>query len=107
MESRTCGFFALLSIAAVASPSPAFAKNEALRGKTAMSVYVSVHGDNEIYGAGMRLSIEQQLHDIGITALPHRDPPNYPVLNLKIEVKNNGPGHVRDEQGRVSETLST
>ena len=65
---------------------PAFAQNEALRGKMAMSVYVSVYGDNEINSAEFRLSLEQQLHDMGITVLPHGDPPNFPVLNLTINV---------------------
>lgn len=67
---------------------PASAQSdEAIRGKTAMSVYVSVTGDSEIYAAGIRLSIEQQLHEIGITVLPHADPPNFPVLNLTIGVE--------------------
>jgi hypothetical protein len=84
MMSRTFWFVAMLSIAVVASPAPALAQNEALRGKTAMSVYVSIYGLGEINPAEFRLSLEQQLHDMGITVLPHADPPNFPVLNLTI-----------------------
>ena len=73
-------------IAALLWPAPAVAQNEALRGKMAMSVYVSIYGDNEINPASSGLSIEQQLHDMGITVLPHGDPPNFPVLNLTINV---------------------
>ena len=73
-------------IATVMLASPAFAQNEALRGKMAMSVYVSVYGDSEINPAELRLSFEQQLHDMGITVLPHGNPPNFPVLNLAINV---------------------
>jgi len=84
--SRTFWFVAMLSIAMVASPAPALAQNEALRGKTAMSVYVSIYGINDLNPAEFRLSLEQQLHDMGITVLPHADPPNFPVLNLTINV---------------------
>ena len=90
MTSRTFGFVSLLAITAAAvaaAPAPASAQDEALRGKTAMSVYVSVYGNSEMNGAELRLSLEQQLHDIGITVLPHGDPPNYPVLNLTIKVE--------------------
>jgi hypothetical protein len=86
MTSRTFGIVSFLATAATAIPAPAFAQNEALRGKTAMSVYVSVYGNSEVNGADLR-SLEQQLHDIGITVLPHGDPPNYPVLNLTIRVE--------------------
>jgi hypothetical protein len=72
--------------ASVMLASPAFAQNDALRGKMAMSVYVSIYGDNEINPAMFRMSLEQQLHDMGITVLPHGDPPNFPVLNLTINV---------------------
>jgi len=84
--SRTFWFVAMLSIAVVASPAPALAQNEALRGKTGMSVYVSIYGINDLNPAEFRLSLEQQLHDMGITVLPHADPPNFPVLNLTINV---------------------
>jgi hypothetical protein len=84
--SRIFQFVAMLSMAVVASPAPALAQDEALRGKTAMSVYVSIYGLNEIDPAEFRLSFEQQLHDMGITVLPHADPPNFPVLNLTINV---------------------
>src|SRR3989442_15211102 len=87
MISRPFGFVSLLAITAAVAPAPVSAQDEALRGKTAMSVYVSVYGDNEIYSPGIRLALEQQLHDIGITVLPHGDPPNYPVLNLTIKVE--------------------
>jgi len=73
-------------IVAMAPASPALAQNEALRGKMAMSVYVSIYGDSEINAAEFRLSIEQQLHDMGITVLPHGNPPNFPVLNLTINI---------------------
>ena len=66
--------------------SPVFAQNEALRGKMAMSVYVSIYGGDQ-NAAELRLSLEQQLHDIGITVLPHASPPNFPVLNLTIDVR--------------------
>jgi hypothetical protein len=91
MTSRTFGFVSWLAITAAvvaAAPAPAAEQgDEALRGKTAMSVYVSVYGNSEMNGAELRLSLEQQLHDIGITVLPHGDPPNYPVLNLTIKVE--------------------
>jgi len=73
-------------VSSVMLASPALAQNEALRGKMAMSVYVSVYGDKEINPAEFRLSLEQQLHDMGITVLPHGNPPNFPVLNLTINV---------------------
>jgi hypothetical protein len=57
---------------------------EPLRGKMAMSVYVSAYGDTGIPAAEMRLSFEQQLHALGITVLRHGDPPNFPVLNLVV-----------------------
>jgi hypothetical protein len=60
---------------------------DALRGKMAMSVYVSAYGDTEIPAAEMRLSFEQQLHALGIVVLRHGDPPNYPVLNLVVNVE--------------------
>jgi hypothetical protein len=78
----------LLAIAWLLCPATAVAQNEALRGKTAMSVYVSIYGDRGINPAAFRLSLEQQLHDMGITVLPHADPPNFPVLNLTINVSN-------------------
>ncbi len=96
MTSRIFLFLTLVSIAVIASPAPVFAQDEALRGKTAMSVYVSLTGDTGygINGAELRLSLEQQLHEIGISVLPHGDPPNFPVLNLTVnmrvsEVRNN------------------
>ncbi|HEY7190294.1 MAG TPA: hypothetical protein VH436_27265 [Vicinamibacterales bacterium] len=83
--TRTFGLTVV--IASVLLTSPALAQNnEALRGKMAMSVYVSIYGDREIDAAAFRLSLEQQLHDMGITVLPHADPPNFPVLNLTINV---------------------
>jgi hypothetical protein len=89
MMSRTFWFVAMLSIAVVASPAPALAQNEALRGKTAMSVYVSLVGDTGygVNGAELRLSLEQQLHDMGINVLSHADPPNFPVLNLTVNAR--------------------
>jgi hypothetical protein len=75
--------------------SAAFAQDDALRGKTAMSVYVNIEGDKEISAAELRLSIEEQLHHIGITVLPHGDPPNYPVLLLTIDVKSEQHGETR------------
>ena len=87
MTSRIRILIALLAISTAGAVAPVSAQDEALRGKTAMSVYVSVYGDNEIYSPGIRLALEQQLHDIGITVLPHGDPPNYPVLNLTIKVE--------------------
>ncbi len=91
--------FALSSIAAVAMPATAFAQNEALRGKTAMSAYVSLLGETGygVNGAELRLSLEQQLHEMGIDVLPHGNPPNYPVLNLTVNAR------VWDER-RVVET---
>ena len=87
MTSRIRILIALLAISTAGAVALVSAQDEALRGKTAMSVYVSVYGDNEIYSPGIRLALEQQLHDIGITVLPHGDPPNYPVLNLTIKVE--------------------
>jgi hypothetical protein len=79
----------LFSIAAVASPTLVSAQDQALRGKTAMSVYVSLLGETGygVNGAELRLSLEQQLHDIGINVLPHGNPPNFPVLNLTVNHK--------------------
>ena len=87
MTSRIAILIALLAISTAGAAAPASVQDEALRGKTAMSVYVSVYGNSEMNGAELRLSLEQQLHDIGITVLPHGDPPNYPVLNLTIKVE--------------------
>jgi hypothetical protein len=89
MTSRPFAFFALFSIVAVAWPAPASAQDAALRGKTAMSVYVSLLGETGygINGAELRLSLEQQLHEIGINVLPHGDPPNFPVLNLTVNMR--------------------
>src|SRR5437016_1750891 len=87
MTSRIRILIALLAISTAGAVALVSAQDEALRGKTAMSVYVSVYGDKEIYSPGIRLALEQQLHDIGITVLPHGDPPNYPVLNLTIKVE--------------------
>jgi hypothetical protein len=84
LMTRAFGLIALLASALWTSPAAAQG-NEALRGKMAMSVYVSIYG---VTGNAeqFRLSLEQQLHDIGITVLPHADPPNFPVLNLTINV---------------------
>ncbi len=82
----TIRLFGLTLAIACTVTSPALAQNEALRGKTAMSVYVSIYGDREIDATTFRLALEQQLHDMGITVLPHADPPNFPVLNLSINV---------------------
>ena len=78
-------------IAGVMLASPVFAQNEALRGKMAMSVYVS------IYGGGDRRTppscgclSSSSCTTSGIAVLPHASPPNFPVLNLTIDVP---PGH--------------
>jgi hypothetical protein len=86
LTSHTFVLIVLLLVAAVASPAPAIAQDEALRGKTAMSAYVSLTGDlgYGVNGAELRLSLEQQLHEMGINVLSHGDPPNYPVLNLTV-----------------------
>jgi len=82
----TIRLFGLAVAIACVTASPALAQNDALRGKMAMSVYVSIYGDREIDATTFRLALEQQLHDMGITVLPHADPPNFPVLNLSINV---------------------
>ncbi len=61
------------------------ANNTPLRGQTAMSVYVSVYGTSEVNSAGIRLSIEEQLRQLGINILPHTAPPGFPVFNLTIK----------------------
>jgi hypothetical protein len=61
------------------------ADNTPLRGQTAMSVYVSVHGTSEINPAEIRLSIEEQLRQLGINILPQTAPPGFPVFNLTIK----------------------
>ena len=61
------------------------ADNTPLRGQTAMSVYVSVYGTSEINPAEIRLSIEEQLRQLGINILPHTAPPVFPVFNLTIK----------------------
>ena len=68
------------------APAPSRGAQEALRGQTAMSAYVSVYGTSEINPAEFRLSIEQQLRELGIDVLPHTAPPSYPVFNLTIKV---------------------
>ncbi len=68
------------------APAPSRVAQEALRGQTAMSAYVSVYGTSEINPAEFRLSIEQQLRELGIDVLPHTAPPSYPVFNLTIKV---------------------
>jgi hypothetical protein len=97
----------------ILSAAKARAQDDAvLRGKTAMSAYVSVYGSSEIYAVGIRLALEQALHDMGITVLPHGSPPNFPVLNLtmrmevddervvtatnKIELRQLAPGQTRE-----------
>ena len=54
-----------------------------------MSVYVSLLGETGygVNGAELRLSLEQQLHEIGINVLPHGNPPNFPVLNLTVNTR--------------------
>ncbi len=72
----------------VISAAGLFADDSALRGRTAMSAYASVYGvTKEVDAVAVRLALERQLHELGITVLPHGDPPNYPVLNLKIDAK--------------------
>ena len=61
------------------------ADNTPLRGQSAMSAYVSVYGTSEINAAEIRLSIEEQFRQLGITVLPHTAPPGYPVFNLTIK----------------------
>ncbi|MGB6267023.1 MAG: hypothetical protein WBF56_14890 [Candidatus Acidiferrales bacterium] len=61
------------------------ANNTPLRGQTAMSVYVSVYGTREVNAAEIRLSIEEQLRQLGINILPHTAPPGFPVFNLTIK----------------------
>src|SRR5665213_1032983 len=61
------------------------AANTPLHGQTAMSVYVSVYGTSEINPAEIRLSIEEQLRQLGINILPHTAPPGFPVFNLTIK----------------------
>ncbi len=87
--THICAFFSSITLAAVGLSSAAFAQNEALRDKTAMSAYVSLLGDTGygVNGAELRLSLEQQLHEIGINVLPHGSPPKYPVLNLTISAR--------------------
>jgi hypothetical protein len=83
------GSIALICVAAIALSAPARAQDEALRGKTAMSAYVSLLGETGygVNGAELRLSLEQQLHEMGIDVLPHANPPNYPVLNLTVNAR--------------------
>jgi hypothetical protein len=61
------------------------ADNTPLRGQTAMSAYVSVYGTSEINSSEIRLSVEEQLRQLGINVLPHTAPPGYPVFNLTIK----------------------
>jgi len=104
MTSRIAILIALLAISTAGAAAPASVQDEALRGKTAMSVYVSVSGNSEMNGAEFRLSLEQQLHDIGITVLPHGDPPNYPGLNLTIKVETREEVVRRDTPERYPDT---
>jgi hypothetical protein len=86
--SRVPWLLALLSIAVLTSPR-LLAQDDELRGKMSMSVYVSLVGRGSgalgVNGAELRLSMEQQLHDMGITVLPHGNPPNFPVLVLTVD----------------------
>jgi hypothetical protein len=68
------------------SPIPATpaAQNAVLRGQTAMSAYVSVYDTSDVNAAELRLSIEQQFRELGITVLGHTAPPSFPVFNLVI-----------------------
>ena len=93
-----------------------FADDSALRAKMAMSAYTSVYGvTKEVDAVAIRLALERQLHDLGITVLPHADPPNYPVLNLKIEAKQlqrtdtvrSGPIGTPERRVQVLEVLYT
>jgi len=65
-------------------PAAPAAENAALRGQTAMSAYVSVYDTSDVNAAELRLSIEQQLRELGINVLGHTAPPSYPVFNLVI-----------------------
>ncbi len=65
------------------------ADNTPLRGQTAMSAYVSVYGTGEVNAAELRLSIEEQLRELGINVLPHTAPPGFPVFNLTIKDTTN------------------
>jgi len=86
--SRPAWVLVLLSLVVLTAPR-AFAQDDALRAKMSMSVYVSMSGKSSgglgVNGAELRMSMEQQLHDMGITVLPHGDPPNFPVLVLTVE----------------------
>jgi len=67
-----------------AIPTKSAAENAALRGQTAMSAYVSVYNTSDVNAAEVRLSVEQQLRELGINVLPHTAPPSFPVFNLVI-----------------------
>jgi len=83
--------------AGVAGNVRAPADNTPLRGQTAMSAYVSVYGTSEVNPAEIRLSIEEQFRQLGISVLPHTAPPGYPVFNLTI--KNGANSHTATTTG--------
>jgi hypothetical protein len=56
------------------APAPSRAAQEALRGQTAMSAYVSVYGTSEINPAEFRLSIRQRLRESAVTSYPYSAP---------------------------------
>jgi len=65
-------------------PTSPAAQNAVLKGITAMAAYVSVYGTDDVNAAEVRLAVEQQFRDLGITVLGHTSPPSYPVFNLVI-----------------------
>jgi hypothetical protein len=57
---------------------------DALKGQTAMSVVISIHGDRDTSEPTLRADIAGQLEKLGITVYPRNDPPKFPILWLNV-----------------------
>ena len=62
------------------------AQDDVLKGRTAMSIAVSVEGMRDIPEEEFRSDIETRLRQSGITILPPASPRTYPCLALDINV---------------------
>jgi hypothetical protein len=58
---------------------------ESLRGKTSMSIYISIEGIRDIPETVFRSDIAEELTKAGITILPQSDPPKFPLVRLKVD----------------------
>jgi hypothetical protein len=75
---------------------------EALKGQTAMSVVISIHGDRGTAEPTLRADIAAQLEKLGITVLPRNDPPKFPILWLNVKATRVALGSSYDSRTGVS-----